>query len=112
WSQGRIKIDSKGYKKVLIHGHPREDANGYVFEHTLIAEKALGKPLLDGVVIHHYGKKTENHKIVICQDSAYHNLIQRRQRAFECCGHADWRKCYICKKYDATENLYISLRKV
>ena len=93
----------------MIHkpGHLKGAANGYVCEHILIAEKALGKPLPKGAEVHHYGKRNDNTKLVICQDHAYHMLLHRRMRAIEACGYASWRKCLFCKQYDKPENLHI-----
>ena len=98
----------RGYKRVYKPDHPRAGINGQVYEHTLIAEKALDKLLPKGVEVHHYGKKTDNTKLVICQDQAYHKLLHQRMRAFKACGHAYWRKCQFCKQYDDTKTLYIN----
>jgi hypothetical protein len=99
---------------VLIHmpEHPRADTNhGYVYEHILVAEQALGKPLPPGAEVHHVDVDCGNNEgtnLVICQDDAYHKLLHQRMRALRACGHADWLKCKFCKQYDAPENLYVS----
>ena len=70
---------------VLMPGHPRSD-HGYVYEHILMAEKALGKPLPNGAEVHHInGKKGDNSRgnHVICQDQAYHKLLEKRTRAYK-----------------------------
>ena len=106
WKGGRRK-HSAGYIQVLQHGHPRANPKGYVYEHILVAEKALGKPLPPGAVIHHHGAKDDQTQIVICEDRAYHMLLHQRMRALKACGHANWRKCGLCKQYDKPENLVI-----
>jgi hypothetical protein len=72
-----------------------------------LAEKALGKYLPPKACVHHHGP-TENQCLVICQDQAYHMLLEQRTRAYNACGHASWRKCWVCQQYDAPENLNIS----
>lgn len=79
------------------------------FEHILVAEKALGKPLPRGAVIHHVDENKLNNKpenLVVCPSAAYHILIHKRMRALEACGNADYCKCWICKKYDHPSQLY------
>jgi hypothetical protein len=87
-------VDSEGYSYVLLPGHHLADKDGYVVEHVLLAEMALGKPLPDKAVVHH-AKET----LVICQDQVYHMLLHSRQRAIEVCGNANWKKCPFCKEY-------------
>src|SRR5579863_7819191 len=67
--------------------------SGYVFitvngeqvrEHIYLAEKALGRKLPEGAVVHHMNEDgTDNHtpfNLVICPDRAYHNLLHTRMR--------------------------------
>jgi hypothetical protein len=76
WKGGKRK-DGHGYVQVLMPGHPRGGAKGYVYEHILVAEKALGKPLPPKAVVHHHTPE----QLVICQNQAYHLLLHQRQRA-------------------------------
>ena len=106
WNGGR---SDSAYPLVTCKGHPRADSHGYVREHILIAEKALGHYLPDAACIHHVDGNTRRQRgnLVICHDQAYHMLLHRRQRALDACGHADWRKCRDCKQYDALHNLRV-----
>lgn len=111
WNGG-VEIRGKGYRALMCEGHPRAHRK-YVLEHILIAERALGKYLPDGAVVHHHNEdKTDNRNsnLVILQDDGYHHTIHKRMRAFKACGHADWVKCGICKTYDDLSTMYINTR--
>lgn len=56
--------------------------NGQVLTvHRLRAEKALGRPLPSGAVVHHAdGSKHEDAVLVICQDEMYHHLLHLRMK--------------------------------
>lgn len=92
------------YHKFLINGKK-------IQMHRIIAEKVLGKTLPKGAIVHHVdgnGLNNSNSNLVICPNNAYHLFLHQRTRAYESCGHADWRKCKICKKYDSPDNIYIT----
>ncbi len=98
---------------VYVPNHHRAHPGGYVSRATLVAEKALGKPLPKGVTVHHINLNAgddQNGNLVICENNGYHHTLHRRQRAYEACGNANWRKCQYCKKHDDPKNLYISDR--
>lgn len=60
WKGGR-RIDSRGYVLVMKPDHPRADPSGYVLEHRLVAERALGEYLKPKHVIHHInGDRADN----------------------------------------------------
>lgn len=103
-ANGEGSINRHGYKLMHSGGKQRH-------EHILVAERALGKPLPIGAVVHHIDENKLNNtptNLVICQDDAYHFLLHQRQRAIDACGHAHWRKCPFCKQYDAPENMHIT----
>lgn len=112
YSGGTCK-HQQGYRQTKVKGHHRADSRGYVFDHILIAEKALGKPLPPKAEIHHVNEnRSDNRKenIIICQDRAYHKLIHYRMTALRECGHVNWRKCHICKQWDSIENLIVNTK--
>lgn len=94
---------SNGYHSIGIN-------RKFKYAHRIVAERALGKPLPKGAVVHHVdGNKSnnENTNLVICENQAYHRLIHRRENALKACGNANWIKCKICKCYDDPNNLYV-----
>ena len=73
-------------------------------EHTVVAEKVLGRPLPSRAVVHHVDENRGNNNpsnLVICQDFAYHNFLHKRLRALRACGHKNWQRCYFCKTWKA-----------
>lgn len=82
-----------------------------VYEHVVVAERALGKPLPAGAELHHVNgdeADNRNENLVICPNHQYHMLLHQRQRALDECGNAHWRRCRICRQYDDPRNLNLS----
>lgn len=68
-----------------------------------IVERALGKPLSGKHPVHHVNldeRDDRKDNLVVCQNSAYHNLLHQRTRAYHACGDANARRCWICKEYN------------
>ena len=108
WKGGR-NGRGVGYVCVYAPDHPKAVENS-VYEHVIVAERALGKYLPPKAVVHHANRDRSDNRpenLVICQDHAYHMLIHQRMRAKEACGNPNWRKCKFCKRYDDPLNLYI-----
>jgi hypothetical protein len=71
-------VDTLGYVRIWT--------GKWEYEHRLVAEKVLGKPLPPGAVVHHIdGDNMNNHpsNLVICPDQGYHRLIHTRMKAYE-----------------------------
>ena len=84
--------------------------NRRTYEHVLVAERALGRPLPKGAVVHHIdgnGHNNSPNNLVICPSQEYHGLLHIRQRAMDVCGNPNWLKCTRCLKYDDPNNLKI-----
>ena len=73
WRGGRPGAD--GYSLILQPGHPRADHKGYVPEHVLVCEKALGKYLPDGAVPHHVTGKAGVK--ATCYEGTRHSLASQ-----------------------------------
>ena len=59
WKGGR-SVNERGYVIVLVHNHPRAH-NNKIYEHTIVAEKILGRYMLPDEVVHHRnGNKGDN----------------------------------------------------
>lgn len=105
------KYRKRGTGSILL-GYMAHTKHGVTkFVHVMVAESVLGRKLPSRAVVHHVnGDRLDNRpaNLVICNDAAYHRIIHRRLNALNACGHAHWRKCWICKQYDKPENLSIS----
>lgn len=102
WNGGR-HVHAEGYVMVRQVGHPRAETNNYVFEHLLVAERALGYPVPATCEVHHVNEIRSDNRgcnLVICQDSAYHKLLHARLRAYRGCGNPDAKRCWLCHQWD------------
>jgi HNH endonuclease len=60
WKGGRI-TDDNGYVQIYLPGHHRAKKTGYVREHLVVMEKALGRQLLADETVHHKnGNRSDN----------------------------------------------------
>lgn len=100
-------LTKTGYVALTLPG------GGWRREHIVIAERALGRPMPVGAVVHHVNHdSTDNRRenLVICQDHAYHMLLHRRERARDACGDPNALRCHICSGYDRQEDMRVRAR--
>lgn len=101
WKGGRY-VDVNGFVLIWSRCHPRSPRRGYVMEHMLVADKALGRPVPKTAQVHHVDKDRGNNSggnLVICQDDAYHKLLHVRMRVKAAGGNPNTDKiCCACKR--------------
>lgn len=78
--RGGRRVTSNGYIELLDRAHPRARANGYVYEHIVVAERTLGRPLAADEVVHHRNEdRADNHPenldvMTRAEHTAHHNV--------------------------------------
>ena len=124
----------KHYTRWRVHGDPlittrRENGSGTIGRtgyitrcvggvdnkkrirsHVEIAERALGRKLPSGAIVHHAnGIPTDNsnENLIICPSVSYHRILHIRMRAMEVCGNPNWIWCYLCQQYDDPSRMYV-----
>ena len=98
-------------RMVKVQDHPKANCRGYVAEHVLIVEKVIGRYLKKPEEIHHVDLNPHNNSkdnLVLCQDTAYHQTLHRKLRALKASGHVNYRRCWVCKKYDKPTNVMLN----
>ena len=108
YAKDGIAIRQGGYISLYVPDHPRATKQGRVLEHIIVAERTLGRCLLDGEVVHHINHITSDNRpenLMVLGSNQEHSLLHARERALAACGNADWRKCRVCKQYDDVGNL-------
>lgn len=101
-----MSASGNGYNYLHMRGDPRADKRGRVYEHIVVAERALGKRLPKDAVVHHVnGNKLDNRpeNLVICESQAYHRLLHERKYAYEMTGFADAQRCGYCKGWGRSD---------
>jgi hypothetical protein len=92
WRNVRRKAVTNWRRKYLRNGQE-------FLVHRVRAERALGKPLPAGAIVHHAdGSIDADAPLVICQDQSYHLLLHRRMRIVRAGGNPNTDKvCSRCR---------------
>lgn len=101
------------YVRARAMGHNRA-TNGYVLEHILVAERALGKPLPRHAEVHHRDENKQNNdpgNLIICENAAYHRLIHLRTRLYRQ-SVSGLKRCSVCKNEKPFSEFHKSRRHV
>ena len=73
---------------------------GDIYEHTVVCERALGKPLPPGAHVHHVDGNILNNSprnLVICENNSYHKLLHIRAEVVRLGGNPNTeRVCPVC----------------
>lgn len=87
YGTGRV-IHEQGYIRIRVWENGKYK---FKFEHVILAEEALGKPLPPGVVIHHMNEDPADNttplNLVICPNQSYHMLLHRRLEYYKKTGN-------------------------
>ena len=76
-------IHEFGYILVKMPNHSRANTWGYVYEHILVAEKKLGRPLRKGEIAHHKDRNPQNNapdNIHVFPSSSAHQAHHIKER--------------------------------
>lgn len=95
----RMRGRTKAYPKIRVVGHPQANRAGYVREHIVIAERALGKQLPPNAEVHHAdGNRANNSRrnLVICENHEYHALLHIRARTLKAGGDPNTQR--VCSR--------------
>lgn len=96
---------AKGTGTINASGYVVFNSKGVLtYEHTIFAERALGKPLPKGAIVHHMNDKPADNytpfNLVICPNQAYHFLLHKRTEEYKRFGRCITKDNFWAKKAD------------
>jgi hypothetical protein len=113
-SKGKRRIvRPDGYIHIRVIGHHRANSLGYISEHIVVMENAIGRFIKFPEVVHHIDENKSNNyvgNLMLFATREMHINYHKRLKAFQACGHYDWRQCALCHKWDDPKNLWIGKR--
>lgn len=94
------RLTTQGYVAVYIPGHPRA-TKGFVLEHVVMAERAVGRPLPIGAIVHHVNDNKQDNRrdnFAVLENHAEHRNLHVRRAVLRAGGNP-WtqRVCCYCK---------------
>lgn len=108
----RVRIGRKKgiYRLAYAPWHPRAGDSSCVFEHILVAERAIRRFLPTGAVVHHVnddGADNRSENLVILQNNSEHMALHRRRRILRA-GGDPWTQaiCSTCRIVKDNEAFY------
>jgi len=115
-TDGRSRVNNKGYIYIRIPEHPMATSTGYVYEHRVVMENKLGRLLKSTEVVHHIDGNRRNNAIdnlelLTADEHARVHALQKKKFIIKLacpeCGSIFYRqkgKTFLCKpsKFNAT----------
>lgn len=81
---GHLKQHASGYVQVYVPDHPHATADGYVFLHTVVMERAIGRYLDRDEVVHHINHiKNDNRleNLALMNRHEHHSMHMKERMA-------------------------------
>lgn len=79
---GHLKQHPKGYVLAYVPDHPHAKADGYVFLHTIVMERAIGRYLNRDEVVHHVNRIRNDNRIenLVLMNRHDHQSMHMKER--------------------------------
>jgi hypothetical protein len=107
WKGGR-RINYNGYIEVFNPDHPRARGNGYVFEHIIVAEEKLGRPLRPNETVHHIDHDKQNN---IPENLQVETRSEHTKKYHKQALKGVYLTCPICQKEFYVKKSHAKIRK-